>query len=230
MAPHTTPLGATACLAQVDAATGRAAQAATALRTALLANPQASAPERLWSLTRLAETEERRGDFVAAEAAFRDALALGLPDVYVQAAYADFLLDRGRPAEVLTLLQDRGRADVLLLRLALAARATGDPRAAGHAQELQARFDAARRRGDTSHRKEESRFALALQGDAPRALALARENWAEQREAADARILLEAALAARDAAAAAPVLQWLADSGFESVVLQSLAARVRELG
>ena len=230
MAPHTTPLGATACLAQVDAATGRAAQAATALRTALLANPQASAPERLWSLTRLAETEERRGDFVAAEAAFRDALALAVPDVYVQAAYADFLLDRGRPAEVLTLLQDRGRADVLLLRLALAARATGDPRAAGHAQELQARFDAARRRGDTSHRKEESRFALALQGDAPRALALARENWAEQREAADARILLEAALAARDAAAAAPVLQWLADSGFESVVLQSLAARVRELG
>ena len=230
LAPHTTPLGAAACLAQVDAATGRAAQAATALRTALLANPQASAPERLWSLTRLAETEERRGDFVAAEAAFRDALALAVPDVYVQAAYADFLLDRGRPAEVLTLLQDRGRADVLLLRLALAARATGDPRAAGHAQELQARFDAARRRGDTSHRKEESRFALALQGDAPRALALARENWAEQREAADARILLEAALAARDAAAAAPVLQWLADSGFESVVLQSLATRVRELG
>ena len=230
MAPHTTPLGATACLAQVDAATGRAAQAATALRTALLANPQASAPERLWSLTRLAETEERRGDFVAAEAAFRDALALAVPDVYLQAAYADFLLDRGRPAEVLTLLQDRGRADVLLLRLALAARATGDPRTAGFAQELQARFDAARRRGDTSHRKEESRFALALQGDAPRALALARENWAEQREAADARILLEAALAARDAAAAAAVLQWQADSGFESVVLQPLAARVRELG
>jgi tetratricopeptide (TPR) repeat protein len=166
LAPHTTPLGAAACLAQVDAATGRAAQAAAALRTALLANPQAGAPERLWSLTQLAETEERRGEFAAAEAAFRDALALGLPDVYVQAAYADFLLDRGRPAEVLTLLQDRGRADVLLLRLALAAHATGDPRAGGFAQELQARFDAARRRGDTSHRKEESRFALALQGDA----------------------------------------------------------------
>jgi hypothetical protein len=32
----------------------------------------------------------------AAEAAFREALALGLPDVYLQAAYADFLLDRGR--------------------------------------------------------------------------------------------------------------------------------------
>jgi Tfp pilus assembly protein PilF len=229
LAPYATPLGAAACRAQVDAATGRAAPAAAALRAALLAYPQASAAERLWSLTRLAETEERRGDFAAAEAAFRDALALDRPDVYVLAAYADFLLDRGRPAEVLTLLQDRGRADVLLLRLALAARATGDPRAADFAQELQARFDAARRRGDTSHRKEESRFALAVQGDVARSLALARENWAEQREAADARILLEAALAARDAAAAAPVLQWLADNGFESTVLQPLAARVREL-
>ena len=80
--------------------------AATALRTALRENPQASAPERLWSLTRLAETEERRGEFTAAEAAFREALAVGLPDVYLQAAYADFLLDRGRPAEVLALLLD----------------------------------------------------------------------------------------------------------------------------
>lgn len=229
LAPYATPLGAAACRAQVDAATGRAAPAAAALRAALGEYPQASAPERLWALTRLAEIEERRGEFAAAEAAFREALALDVPDVYVRAAYADFLLDRGRPAEVLTLLQDRARADVLLLRLALAARATGDPGAAGLAQELNSRFDAARRRGDTSHRKEESRFALALQGDVGRALALARENWAEQREAADARILLEAALAAHDAAAAAPVLQWLADNQFESVVLQRLAASVREL-
>jgi len=229
MAAHTTPLMAAACAAQVDAATGHAAEAAAALRAALRTDLRASAPERLWSLTRLAETEERRGDFAAAETAFGDALALGLPDVYLQAAYADFLLDRGRPAEVLTLLQGRGRADVLLLRLALAARAAGDTGAAAHAQELRARFDAARRRGDTSHRKEESRFALAIEGDVPRALALASENWSEQREAADARILLEAALAARDAGAAAPVLQWLASTGFESTALHTLAARVRAL-
>jgi len=229
LAPFTTPLSAAACAAQVDAATGRAATAAASLRAALRDHPQASAPERLWSLTRLAEIEERRGDAAAAEAAFREAQALGLPDVYLQAAHADFLLDQGRAAEVLVLLQGRGRADVLLLRLALAAKATGDAGAAAHAAELRARFDAARQRGDTSHRKEESRFALAIEGDVPRALALARENWVEQREAADARILLEAALAARDADAAAPVLRWLEATGFESTVLRALAARVREL-
>jgi tetratricopeptide (TPR) repeat protein len=229
LAPLTTPLIATACRAQVDAVTGHAAAASTSLRAALQQHREASPEERLWALTRVAETDERRGDVVAAEAAFREALALRVPDVYLQAAFADFLLDRGRAAEVLVLLKDAGRADVLLLRLALAAKAAGEPAAPRLAGELAARFDAARRRGDTSHRKEESRFVLALQGDTSRALALARQNWAEQREPADARILLEAALAARDVEAAQPVLDWMAGGGIESVALQTLAARVKGL-
>jgi hypothetical protein len=227
MAPLSTPLVAAACRAQVDAVTGHAAAAAAGLRSALQQAADASPAERLWSLTRLAETEERRGDFGAAEAAFREAVALGLSDVYLLAAYADFLLDRNRAAEVLALLKDRGRADVLLLRLAIAAKAAGDPRAAAFASELAARFDAARRRGDTSHRKEESRFVLALQGQPALALQLAQQNWAVQREPADARILLEAALAQRDAAAAQPVLDWMAASGIESAALQDLASRLK---
>lgn len=228
LAPLATPLITAACRAQVDSVSGRAAAAATALRGAL-SLPGAAADERLWALTRLAETEERRGEFAAAEAAFREALALGRPDVYLQAAYGDFLLDRGRAAEVLTLLQGSGRADVLLLRLALAARAAKDPRAAKWHDELAARFDAARQRGDTSHLKEEARFLLTVRGDATAALPLARRNWAEQREPADARVLLETALAARDAAAARPVLQWMQQSGVESVALQALAERVKGL-
>ena len=232
MAELTSDLVAVACRAQVDAATGQAGAAAVALRNALQSASNAnnaSPDERLWCLTRLAETEERRGAFPAAEAAFREALALGIPDVYLQAAYADFLLDRGRPAEVLLLLKDRGRADVLLMRLAQAAKATGDAKAASLAAELAARFDAARRRGDTTHRKEESRFTLAVQGDVARALVLAKENFAAQREPIDARILLEAAVAARDPAAAQPALDWLAASGIQSVALQPLVDQLKGL-
>jgi tetratricopeptide (TPR) repeat protein len=233
MAALTSELVAVACRAQVDAATGQAGPAAAALRSALQKHADASPDERLWCLTRLAETEERRGAFAAAEAAFREALALGIPDVYVQAAYADFLLDRGRPAEVLQLLKDRGRADVLLLRLTQAAKATADPKsapsAANLAAELAARFDAARRRGDTTHRKEESRFTMAVQGEVARALVLAKENFAVQREPIDARILLEAALAARDLAAAQPALDWMAASGIQSVALQPLVDRLKGL-
>lgn len=228
LAAQAPPLIGAACRAQLDATTGRAAAASATLRQALAA-PTPDAAQRLWSLTRLAEIEERRGDWAAAESAFREAQALGRPDVYLQAAHADFLLDRGRTADVLALLKDRGRADVLLLRLALAARVAGDPGAAGFAAELGARFDAARQRGDSSHRKEESRYRLALLADTATALKLAQENWAEQREPADARTLLEAALAAHNAAAAQPVLQWMADSGIESVALQDLASRLKAL-
>jgi hypothetical protein len=233
MAPLVAPLTAVACRAQVDALVGHAEAAARALAQALAeAGSDTSAAERVWALTRLAEIEERRGDFAAAEGAFRDALSRNVPDVYLQSAHADFLLDRGRAAEVLTLLAERGRADVLLLRLALAAQAVKDPRATRWSDELSARFDAARARGDRTHEKEESRFALVLRRDAARALELARRNFELQREPSDARVLLEAALAVGTRAArdtAQPALQWLDVNRVESVVLQPLAQRVKAI-
>jgi len=226
LAPLTTPLLAAACRAAVDSLTGHAEGAAKSLGAVLTSATNAGPEERLWALTRMAEIAERRGEFTAAERAFREALGLGVADVYLRAAFADFLLDRGRPAEVLTLLKDGARADVLLLRLAIAAKATQDPRAKGWISDLGARFAAARARGDRTHEKEEARFALELQGDATGGLALARSNYAVQREPADARILLEAAIAARQPDAAAPVRDWLRANRVESVVLLALAARL----
>ncbi|HEX6707218.1 MAG TPA: hypothetical protein VF169_20845 [Albitalea sp.] len=216
-----------ACVANVDSVTGQAAAATQAIRSALQRAPDATPGERLWVLTRLAEIEQRRGQFDAAEAAYRQALALNITDGYLLAAYADFLLDRQRAPEVLVLLKDMNRSDLLLLRLALAAHALRTPEAAGWENDLAARFDAARLRGDKLHQKEEARFALALQGQAQRALALAQENFALQREPADTRILLEAAIAARQPAAAEPALKWMADSRIESVTLSALATRLR---
>ena len=65
-----------------------------------------------------------------------------------------------------------------------------------------------------------------MQGDATRALALARSNYAVQREPADARILLEAAIGARQPEAAKPVRDWLDAHRVESVVLQRLAGKL----
>lgn len=232
LAPYASALTAAGCHAYVDSLTGNAELAADALVAALADAGDASREERVWALTRLGEIEERRGDAAAAERAFREAMALNVADVYLLAAYADFLLDQNRAREVITLLAERGRADVLLLRLALAGRAVNDPRAAKWADELQARFSAARARGDRTHEKEESRFVLALRGDAARALELALANHELQREPSDARVLLEAALAARTPAARAavqPVLQWLDSNRVESVVLRALAEKARAL-
>ena len=241
LAPLTSALIAAACTAQVDSTTGRTKQAADMLRKALQSASTGSvnaqsppASQRLWALTRLAEIEERHGAYPQAEAAFREAMGLNINDVYLHAAYADFLLDQGRAAEVPALLKDRGRADVLLLRQVLAAQILGAPEAAALSRELGARFDAARLRGDTTHLKEESRYVRALKGasdpaSAATALKLAVENFAEQREPADARILLEAAITAKQPAAAVPAAQWMAASGIDSVVLKKLAAQVAAL-
>jgi hypothetical protein len=216
------PLAGGACQAQIDSLNGRPG-AAEGLRRALQQDSGADPALRLWALTRLAEAEQREGRPAAAEAAFREALALDAGDAYLLAAYADLLLDQGRPAEALALLQERRRADALLLRAALAAQALGQPEAARWRDELAARFAAAAQRGDRLHRKEEARFVMQLQRDAPRALPLAAANFEQQREPSDARLLFEAALAAGQPAAAAPAQAWMRQTGHRDPVLLRLA-------
>ena len=62
--------------------------------------------------------------------------------------------------------------------------------------ELRERFAAVRLRGDAPHLREEARLALDIDRDAARALALARQQWALQKEPADAVLLLRSARAA----------------------------------
>ena len=227
LAPLTDELQAAGCSAYVEATTGKTRAAYARLLGALERAPQAGAAPRLWVNTRLAEMSVRLGDAAAAERHFKSALALGLNDNFLLAAYADFLLEQRRPREVVALLKDWTRSDTLLLRLALAERDLGLPEAARHARILGERFAAEAQRAERLHLAEEARYLLELRGDASAALAAAAENWKAQREPRDALILLEAAHAARLPAAAAPALDWLARSGFEHERMRRLAAELR---
>ena len=205
------PLVVAACDASPAALSGDVALAYRNLVQAL-ERPGEAPGLREWGETLAAEIAARRGDFIAAETHFRVAHALDPHDSYLRAAYADFLLDQRRPRDVLPLVRNETKNDSLLLRLALAEQALPDERVAfdRHRSELAARFEAARARGDSLHRREEARFRLAIENDARAALALARENWNVQREPADLRVLLEAAYAAGDAATIRMVDDWLA--------------------
>jgi hypothetical protein len=222
---------AAACEPTVDALTGSAATAYATLAEALRKNPDATPSQRLWVLTRLAEIAQRLGNLTEAEARYRSALKLGIDDQYLLTAYAEFLLDRRRPAEVVELLKDKTRNDVLLLRLALAEQSLGLPAAQTHQAAIQARIDAARLRQDKLHLSDEALFELMFRKRPEEALRLARENWAlGQREPSDARILLEAALTARQPEGAAAALEWLARNRHEDVILLRLAAELKSLG
>ncbi|MDN2701059.1 MULTISPECIES: hypothetical protein [unclassified Janthinobacterium] len=225
----TTQLVTVTCLASIASVTGRAASSERLLDLTLQRSAGAAPELDSWAATLLAEMATRRGEAALAEARYTAALARQPRDSYLLGAYADFLLDRQRPQEVVKLLKEQQRIDALLLRYALALQALPGQQTAFQAAkaELAARFNAAMQRGDTVHQREQARFALFLQQDVPAALQLAQKNWAIQKEVPDMRILLEASVAARNYAAAQPVLAWITAHGVEDVALQRL---VRQLG
>lgn len=222
-APLVDELSATGCVAFIDGLTGGARKSLATLDRALARARAASAEQRLWLLERLAEMAWRLNDAKLAEQYFKRALALGITDGFLLAAYADFLLDYGRAPEVITLLKDWTLADPLLLRLALAEQAVNAPAARAHQATLADRYAAARLRGDTTHEQEESRFTLQMLQQPAEALRLALSNWRIQKEPRDARALLEASLAARRPDAAQPVLDWMRETRIEDWYLQGLA-------
>ena len=208
------------CIGLVQAYGGRLEGAYRSLRQAL--ETSRDTENRLWLLTRMGEVAAWRGQPAQAERHYREALSLGRDDGYLLAAWSDFLLDMNRPADVLVALAGWEASDSLLLRLAEAEAALKLPGAARLVRLLEDRFAAAKQRGDTTHRAEEARYRLRLRDEPQEALRLAAENYAVQREPRDARILLEAAIAAQDAAAAQPVRDWLRTSGFEDERLRRL--------
>jgi predicted Zn-dependent protease len=213
-----------ACLTSVNGATGQLRESYRQLRAALDRYPNAQPGLQSWVLTSLAEMAARAGMVREAEAHFGAALALDAADNYPLAAYADFLLDFDRSQEVLALLRDKTRADPLLLRYALALQAQNSKELPAQVEQLRDRFEASRLRGDRVHLREEARFTLHLLNAPQAALTLAQENWQVQKEPADVRILLEAALAADDAGAVDAVKEWLKNSQLEDVQLQRIVA------
>ena len=225
----TTQLISLTCIASVGAMTGRAAASESLLDTTLGRNADADPDLQAWVLTLLAEIAERRGNSAVAEARYKRALALSPRDSYLVGAYADFLLDQQRAPEVIALVKDQTRIDGLLLRHALALKQTpGAGEALRNADaELAARFNAAMQRGDTVHQREQARYELHVRANAQRALVLAQKNWDVQKESADMRVLLEAALTAGNKAAAAPVLAWVAKHKVEDAAVARLAKQLQ---
>jgi hypothetical protein len=211
-------LPATACLAELASLSGEAAAAAQTL--ARLSPGRGVSP---WLALMRAELAERLGDEAAAPALYRLALA-GQDEVYTRAAWADWLLARGRAAEALAVVERSAdaEADALLLRRVIALRQIGRPTPL--VDVLRERLAAADRREPGRHAREQARFALDVEGHPREALRLAQANWAWQREPADAVLLLRAARAAgRDGDATRQQLaRFVRERGWQDVRLVAI--------
>lgn len=213
----------TTCLAQALGMTGKLAQAQRLLASLLARADGAPASQRVWMLIALADTEERLGLTQSAESRLRTALATDADAHYARLTLADLLLDNDRAAEVAALLAPMPQTEGVLLRLAEARRRLGSDN--HHAAVLRDRFEEASRRGERLHRRDLARLHLNVLANRQAALSWALENWTEQREPVDARLLAEAAVAAGDRASLDKLRQWREQTGYQDVRLDRILAR-----
>jgi len=219
----------TGCVAPIWAIRGKVQQSLDVLRRSL-SRLDARAPLRGWLEGISGEVLAWSGALDEAVVTLRRALQADPSDSYSRLLLAALLTELARPAEAVQLLASHpDRNDAELLELVMAAKAAQDPRAGALEAELVERVEASRRRGDSVHCREEARYALRLEGDGAKALSLAKQNFEVQREPADVRVLLEAALVMKERSAAAPALVWMKSTGFADPRFTSLAAAVESL-
>ena len=164
--------------------------------------------EKSWLYSELGEMAVRLGRDEDAERWFQRDLNLAPADFYVRAALADLLLRQRRPADALALLKGQEGFEPLLLRIAIAQKQLHDPDLELSSARLRAAFAAERQRGEGVHRREQARFLLEVEDQPQSSLAAALENWAMQREPDDVLVLVAAAKAAGNIAAARPALSF----------------------
>jgi len=169
--------------------------------------------ERSWLYSELGEMAVRLGRNDDAQRWFERDLNLVPGDFYVRAAFADLLLRRRRPAEVLALLKGQESFEPLLLRIAIAQKQLGDPGLAQSSARLRTAFAAELQRGEAVRRREQARFLLEVEDQPQLSLAAALENWTVQREPDDVLVLVSAAKAAGSPAAAEPALKFARTQG-----------------
>ena len=196
------------CQASAMSMTGQLPRAYSLLKAEIDSLQSLDAGTGSWIITTTAEMADRLGEPAQASELYRRAVELTPSDQYLLISYADFLIAEGRAAEALPLLAPYPRVDGLLLRYALALRATGKD-ASDAVTQLRARFAASAARGETIHRREQARFVLEIEHEPRAALGLALDNWRVQKESADLRILVAAARAAADPVALQTAADWI---------------------
>jgi tetratricopeptide (TPR) repeat protein len=217
------------CTASLRSLDGHGEQAYVLLSMIEDPGPKAPPAIRAWLEGLMADTAARMGRADVADAHFRKALQWTPGDNFLLADYGEFLLDQHRAKEAAELVRSDSTSDTSFLILATSEAMQGLPQARADIDEMDARFRSMDQRGDHVFLREEASFLLHVQHDPRQALALAKQNWIEQRAPKDVRVYLEAAIASGDPQAAQPALDFIRSTGLADVTLVPLQQQLQAM-
>lgn len=215
----------TVCLAQSMAGTGQLQRAVGIIEMIVSGGELGDPSIRAWALTTLADLSLRTGNSTAAETQLRAALEASPQDESIRSSLIDVLIVRGAATEAVE-LSDLPRPSVgLLVRRLMAQSVAADERRSATLAQIQELLRLEGERSERVHLREETLLALSTGRPAQETLVLARENFAAQREAIDARLLARAASNARDERALAVLREWRDSTGFQDRLVDDLLSR-----
>lgn len=217
-------LPGTVCLA--SALTGPRSLARARGMLAALPSGGGEAEVEAWRLATGADLALRDDDLEAALGLLERAHTLMPGDEEIRTRLAGLLFDAGDVERALTIAKSSPAGASLARRvvLARAALVADDANASEYRRQAEDAIRDSRGDHDVQHDREEAQAALYLAGDAERALGHARRNFELQKDTADLRVWVEAALAAGNAADLRAARAWLAASGFEDRVVSARLA------
>lgn len=218
---------AQACVATLMVRSGQAAQAIPEFNRLVALPDYQGALTQDWLRYHQGEAYRATGRYDEAIAVWEQHLKARPDSHLVRLSLAELLNQQGQYARARQVAASSSPTDALLVQWLLASRGLKD----GETQRLADQFDSRMRnqalRRESLIERPTLVYLIRYGADPAEGLKLAAENWTTQNEPQDAVLLVEAALRLNQPRMAAPVLDWMARTGYTDAVLQPLAQQLQ---
>ncbi|WP_262694145.1 hypothetical protein [Kordiimonas aquimaris] len=147
-----------------------------------------------------------------------------------RAQLADVLFMLNRPSDVLSLISEDEQSDALIVRRLRAQKILGQNWRSTASKRLERLFLALSKRGKNPHAREAAYYYLYLSEEPQKALSAALENWNDQKEPIDIRLLMETAKQSGNMNTVDYVVDWIIKNRYQDATIAKFLMPVSDTG
>ncbi len=217
------------CTAQVKGVTGSGQEAIHTLTSILDIAQELSNAEKFEIHVSLATIAHRHNNLKLASEHYQRALAIQPRNAYLLAHFSDLLMETGQLENLGYMTENDTPVLEQKIKRLFFFQKTNPEAARELTAKLNLIFENPVMNQDEFPYKEYADFLLITNSKTDKALTASLENWAIQKDPSSALLVLKCALAARDSAAAYPVIEWVKTTELYDHRIESLMSRLNRM-